>query len=339
MIVTGQTVVSNALTILGILGPGEIPSASDSQTSLDELNAMWDGWATDEGLVFAQIAERFPLTAGLGIYTIGTPPAGAVVLPNINQPFPSRIVGARVITVTGGAPTASSIGDPGTGYAVNDTGVVLGASGTNSTYVVNAVNAQGGVTNVTLMGGTGYSAGNGKQTQTAGGQPGSGIGLTVNITTVSAEGQTRTDLNIVSAPTYFGHRDLSASSLTPDELYPDFNPDQDGFMRLHLWPVPNQNVTSTCEIDINVNFSQWSLTGSYTLNWGYLDALQYVLAYRLAARFGALVNPATLQQIGGLAMKAEERLRQMNTINRKLPEGAAATPQVTPPPQQQPAGR
>lgn len=50
---SGQTIITNALTTLGIVEQGAAPSASDSADGLVELNDLWAAAGIDEGLIFA----------------------------------------------------------------------------------------------------------------------------------------------------------------------------------------------------------------------------------------------------------------------------------------------
>lgn len=319
---TGQTIVNNALAMLGMREQGGTPSVSDSQDSLDQLNSMWAAWGIDEGLIYAILAQRFPVLANVAIYTIGT---GA----QLNAPRPGRIYRAAFLTATGGAISTKSLGDGGSGYVVNDTGVVLGAGGTRATYTVDSVDVNGAVLTFTVSGaGTGYLAGYGYQTQTAGGQPGAGSGFTANILTVTAGGQNRNPLRIVAAAEYYEHNDLSASALTPDEMYPDYNPDVDGFSRLFFFPVPN--AAATLEIQAGVPFVDWTLTGDYRIPQGLQDDLENALAYRLLSRFGAAVAQEVAAVVRDVGMKAEARIREMNKFNRQMPPGSEAAPGAQP---------
>lgn len=318
---TGQTIINNALIALGILEQGGTPSVSDSVDALTELNTTWDAWSIDEGMIYALIAQRFPLTANIAFYTIG--PGGA-----FNTQIPARIYQARFATASGGAIASSSIGNGGLGYAVNDTGVIPGANGTTATYIVTSANLSGAVTGFTVTAaGTGYNAGYGYSAQTGGAQPGGGSGFTLNILTVTAGGMNRNPLQIVEASAYYGHHDLQASALTPDELYPDYNPDVNGLARLFLFPVPNS--TGTLELDTAVPFTVWSLTGNYVLPPGFQDPLQYALAWRLLPRYGAIVAQQVAEVIGELGQKSEQRILAANAINRQRP-----IPQPAPQPQE-----
>lgn len=330
-LVTGQAIINDALTYLGILEQGGTPSASDSAYGLTTLNAFWNAWGVDEGMIYARVAQRWPLAAGKGIYTIGQQTTGGAA-PDFSAPLPGKIYQAHAVTATGGAATTTTLGDGGSGYAANDTGIVPNSSGTQATYTVNSVSAAGAVLAYTVSAaGTGFLVGNGYPTQVWGGaQPGVGVGFTVNITVVSATGQNRTELDVVEATQYRSHNDLSASAQVPDELYPEFAVDQDGLMRLYLWPI--QNAVSTLELDVSIPFTTWTLSSAYNLPNAMQDPIEWALAWRMMPGFGATVDQAVSQMVAANGEKSEMRLREMNKFNRKLPPGteAAPAPQAAP---------
>lgn len=327
---TGNDIVNGALTVLAVLEQGGSPSSSDSTDALSELNIAWQSWSIDEGLIWQIVPVRFPLTAGVAQWTIGT--SGKA---QINAQPPARIYRVAVVTATGGAPSASSVCDGGAGYAANDTGIVLGSMGTQAIYTVNTVDASGAVLTFTLSNSpTGYQIGNGQLTQIGGSQPGVGSGFTVNLTALTTQGgQQRNDLRIVAAAEYYAHKDLSAQAQIPDEVYPDYNPDADGSARLFFYPVPAA-ASLTAEIQQGVNFLTWTLTGTYNLPPGFQDTLQYALAWRLLPRYGMAVAKETAEVVMELGQKAEARIRDMNGRNRQVPP-AAVQPSSTIP---QPAG-
>ena len=136
----------------------------------------------------------------------------------------------------------------------------------------------------------------------------------------------RKELKIVDALEFFAHGDLAAAAATPDELYPDYNVDTSGFAKLRFFPVSTCQTTSTVELDAAVPFTAWTLGGNTYLPEGYQDAINYALAFRLIPRFGAIVPDQVQKMVIALGMKAEERIRAMNAINRKLPASAAKVP-------------
>lgn len=323
---TGQTIITNALSHLGLVQQGGAPNASDSAYGLTVLNETWDAWGIDEGLIYAQTPLRFALAANYSPITIGN---GA----DFNTPRPSRIYKAFVSSVANGAISAGTLNGSGTGYAVNDTGVILGTMGTQATYTITGVSAGGVPTGVTInSAGTGYQHGDAFPTQTGGGQPGAGVGLTLNLSVSSNPSFNRNELKLVTAREYLAHHDLAASALAPDELYIDWLPDASGFLKLYLWPV--QSGTSLgLELDAAVPFSAWGLGTAYVIPPGYQDAIEWALAFKLLAGFGAAVNPAVAKLVAMNGMKAEARIREMNMKNRQLTTAEVISPQLqtTPP--------
>lgn len=84
----------------------------------------------------------------------------------------------------GGIISTSVLAAGGSGYANGDTGIV-DAGGFNATYTINTTTG-GAVTTYTIgSGGTGYVVANNIATARGGGQPGSGVGFTINITAVT----------------------------------------------------------------------------------------------------------------------------------------------------------
>lgn len=329
---TGQELITDALTILALNDPGGIPSVSDSTASLRELNNMWESFGIDEGLIYAEDKLRFVLETNLGVYTVGQlnpfPGVGQSAVPYCQGARPARIYRADIITLTGGAITGSALGDIGAGYAVNDTGIILGTSGTPAAYTVNTVNAAGSILTITISSsGTGYQLGNGFKTQNAGAQPGIGAGLTFNVTNATNGGQQRTMLKIVNADTYYGHRDLSATTFTPDELYPDYLPDVDGFTRLYFYPIPSNTSPPAVEIVTAVGIALWTLGGNQFVPQGYRDLIENALAYRLLSFFG-IQDQAIIDNITAKGLKAESRMREMNKRNRQLMAGSELPPAV-----------
>lgn len=224
---TGQIIVNNALTALGILEQGGMPSVSDSNDALSELNTMWDAWSIDEGLIFAVVSGQYTLVAATGSYTIGT---GAT----FDATRPSRIYKAVAVSTVGSA-------------------------------------------------------------------------------------KVRRDLRIVEAGEYYAHGDLAAQGSVPEELYPDYDVDPTtGFMTLYLFPVPAVLTATKLELETAVPFAAWTLVDTYIVPPAFQDGIQYALAFRLLARYGAAVEAQVAEVVKDLGMKAEARVRAMNAKNRRL---------------------
>lgn len=94
-------------------------------------------------------------------------------------------LGNAYLAAWGSAITTSAVNSAGLGYAVGDTGMILGGL-IHSRYTVTGVDGSGGVTSYSLSGGNGYTVTTNQQTVTSGPQPGSGSGFSIDITAVGA---------------------------------------------------------------------------------------------------------------------------------------------------------
>lgn len=217
--VTGQTIISNALTIIGVNSQGGTPSAGDSNDALSEFNSMWDGWGIDEGLINATTTVSQALASGTASYTV----------------VASRIY--KAVFVAGG---------------------------------------------------------------------------------------NRNELRIVTTDEFLSHNDLSASARAPDECYINYS--TAGAPLVFIWPIPNVAGTSL-QLEASIPFAPWSLAGAQVIPPGYQDSIQYALAARLVARYGAAIAPETLQLVIAIGGKAEARIREENAKNRIIPPMQAGFPQ------------
>lgn len=323
---TGQFVCTRAIKTLGMVEQGGQPSVSESLDALDELNSLWSAYSIDEDKIYEIVPQRFPLQAGLGTYRMGPSTYGGA-LADFNAPIPSRVYQAFFLNVTGGAIALYVPGSGGIGYAANDTGTVSGASGALATYIVNTVGSQGEVLTFSIVDpGTGYLPGNGFLTARGGGQPGAGIGFEVNINNVTNPGQNRKELKVVGATQYLSHGDLSAIALTPDEIYPDMNPDENGFIRINMWPVLSTD-PSALEMVTSVPFNLWALTANYNIPAGLADDLNWTLAFRLLSSYGTAVDKDVAAVVTQAALKADARFKSASDYNRgKGPVGSPGTP-------------
>ena len=68
---TTYDLLVEALTDLGVLADGEIPSASQAQGGLSKLNSMLDAWNLDSLMVYGSTGFVFPPVPGQATYTIG----------------------------------------------------------------------------------------------------------------------------------------------------------------------------------------------------------------------------------------------------------------------------
>jgi hypothetical protein len=91
MATTPQQVITNALVVLGVLFPGQSPSASISNDAFTRLNNMLASWSIERLMVYGILTSVYDLVSGTNAYTIGT---GAT----FNGARPNSIVRANIIT-------------------------------------------------------------------------------------------------------------------------------------------------------------------------------------------------------------------------------------------------
>lgn len=69
--ITGQSVVTGALKLLGVMGEGETPNADLLTDGLDRLNELIDALGTQRLATYASARSTFATTASLGTYAVG----------------------------------------------------------------------------------------------------------------------------------------------------------------------------------------------------------------------------------------------------------------------------
>ena len=86
---TAGDVITRALQLNGIHGPGKVPNDDDFATGLASLNSLVDSWRNDKLMCWAERVESITLAAGTSTYTVG--PGGT-----LNTDRPVEIDGAYI---------------------------------------------------------------------------------------------------------------------------------------------------------------------------------------------------------------------------------------------------
>jgi len=195
----GRIFPTTSSTTLPTGGPGNIPGGMWTPAIVNgagfgvRIIATVNGGALDSATVSVDAAQ-------VTIYSSGAPtvtPTGSgsfVAYSGYSYAIAygnsaSSHVGSTTPVSTNTGPfgagiSASTQASAGTGYAVNDTGIVA-AGASNATYIITSVSA-GAVTGYTITAaGTGYAVANNVSTLTGGAQPGVGTGFSINITALS----------------------------------------------------------------------------------------------------------------------------------------------------------
>lgn len=71
MAITARDIVKKGLRLITVVGTGSDMSAEDANDGLSSLNAMLASFSVEGDTTYSQVVETFPLTAGVGEYTIG----------------------------------------------------------------------------------------------------------------------------------------------------------------------------------------------------------------------------------------------------------------------------
>lgn len=69
---TALNIITKAMQKAGILTKSEVPASDEANDALDSLNALLSSWSNDSLLITSRETELFNLTAGVGVYTIGS---------------------------------------------------------------------------------------------------------------------------------------------------------------------------------------------------------------------------------------------------------------------------
>jgi len=69
---TAQDLIYGAMQSLGVMGDGDVPTASEYADGLTLLNEMLESWSADRLMVYQILSENFPVSGGTASYTIGT---------------------------------------------------------------------------------------------------------------------------------------------------------------------------------------------------------------------------------------------------------------------------
>ena len=123
-------------------------------------------------------------------------------------------------------------------------------------------------------------------------------------------------LKLISQSEYAGIRDLNTAAAIPERLYNDRGSPNS---ILYLWPVPR--VASATNL-ILYTWAQLlgyaSLITSNDLPDGYAEGIANALAVRLIPSFGAAIAPEVAQWCSQIALQAENKISDLNSIARAL---------------------
>ncbi len=306
---TGREVIADALGALGIYAPGEAVSADNNDVGFRRLNNMLSAWATQSLTIPVVVREIFPLTANLGVYTIGPggdfdttrPPSqasltGAGLLLNSDSTTDS----VSVLTGSGNVATATVTSH---GYADGQNVTIEGATPAayNGTFPIDVT----GVNTFTYVFPGGVSPATGTITAL----------LESNATDV-----VEIPRAIITDDAWQAIQIKSLTSTLFTCLY--YNPTfAGGLGTIHLWPIPTTGDNSLVLYRRQQLTSFVSLDATYDIAEGYAEALGYNLALRMASPFGVSISD-DVREMAGLSLGT---IKRANVKLTDLPTDPALT--------------
>lgn len=298
------SLVNGAAELVGIKAANETLSAADAQDMRRRLNNMVSSWRTQFGTIPAIQRFIFPIIDNQQTYTIG--PGG-----DFDVARPAYIAGAALllqgldaavtVTITRSGYVAT-VTQTGHGYAVGDETVIAGA--TELDY--NGVQTIESVPTANTF------------TFTVEGSP-----ITPATGTITAAALTEQPVEIPrTVITDDGYQSIQIKSLTNAQFTNVYYNPTFPFGQIFLWPKPNTTVNQLV-LYLPVEFGGFvdlHTDYDYPDQPGYTEAMEYNLAVRIAAPWGAKLSE--YPEVVGLARESLGLIKRANNRLVDLPTDA-----------------
>lgn len=298
---TARTLILGAFEIIQVYQPGEVPGADQMQGALGRLNRMLGSWAVQPLTIPVIAREVFPITADVGVYTIG--PGG-----DFDTTRPNRVTAAGLLlnndtsavsvsslTRSGSVATATSAAH---GFADGQYVTIAGAS----------LGAYNGTFPITVTGANTF-------TYLVEGEPVSpAVGTLTAFAVSDATGVTEIPRSVISDDAWqlIQIKTLTSALFTYVYYNPTFSA---GLGTINLWPIPTTDEHALVLYRPQQLSSFASLSAEYILPDGYSEAIEYQLARRLTTPFGVTLAPEAAQ----LAAESFAWLKRTNMKLNDLP--------------------
>lgn len=299
--VTARTLITDAFVTIGVFSPGvTIPSAQATQ-ALRRLNAMMSSLRLMPLTQPVVAREVFPLTADLGVYTIG--PGG-----DFDTTRPVKLSGAGILLNSAGTPV-SVTSLTCAGGTVTATVTSHGASSGQSVTISGATpDDYNGTYPITVTGVSTFTYLVDADTLSAA----TGT-ITASFESVNDDAQ-----SVVEVPravlTDDAWQQIRIKSLTSGQFTsvyynPTFNAN---LGTINLWPIPNVATNSLVLYRTQPLTSFASLSTEYFLPDGAEEALMYALARRLLTPWG-VTDAETVSDVRDMASTTVANFKRANT--------------------------
>jgi hypothetical protein len=268
-------IITGAFDVANIYAPGQSIQAADVDGAFRRLNLMMSALALQPLTKPVNVREVFPLTADVGVYTMG--PGG-----DFDTTRPINLTGCAILLNSQGTPVSvTSITRSGSVATVTTTAPHGATTGQNVTIAGAAQPAYNGTDDLTVTGASTF-------TYLVNGEPASPATGTI---TASIESN---DASVVEVPRSLFTDDawqqvrikaLQSAQFIGVYYNPTFTV---GLGTINLWPIPNVATNSIVLYQLTPLSTFVSLTADYALPPGCEEALEYNLARRLLSPYGII---------------------------------------------------
>lgn len=306
---TFRSLATDAYEDLGVVQPGEVPEPALLQAALRRANQMLGAWSLQPLTIPVVAREVFPITANLGVYTMG--PGG-----NFDTSRPAGLSGAALLL--NNATTAQSVtsitrsGNVATVTLTNH-GYATGQTVTLSGAVPYAYNVTGPIT---VTGASTF-------TYLVSGAPTTpATGAITAFAESDATDVTEIPLGIFTDDAWQALQIKTLTSTLPTNVY--FNPTSTGgFATVRLWPIPTASTHALVLYRQMQLVSFTSLSAQYTAPEGAEEAIKYNLAVRLITPNG--ISAEVAADIREMARTSLGTYKRGNVKMADLPTDRAFT--------------
>lgn len=306
-LVSAQTLIRRMFGKLEVFAPGESIPAADANDALDDLNMMMGSLALQPLTIPAIARQVFPITADLGIYTIG--PGG-----DFDTSRPNRLTGAALLLNNDLSPVSVSTITRSGFVATVTTATDHGAeSGQNVTISGATPAAYNGTYPVTVTGATTF-------TYVFQGAASSASGTMTALVESNASDVVEKPCPVITDDMrqWIQIKSLATTLFTSVYYNPTFF---GGLGTIELWPIPTED-TNAIVLYRPLQLSSFSsLTAQYQLPDGCDEMIVYNLAIRRAPDYGKIPSDIVVE----MAAKSLATFKRGNTKLSDLPIDPAFT--------------
>jgi hypothetical protein len=279
--VSAQTLIKRMFGKLEIFQPGEQIPPADGADAFDDLLMMIGSWALSTLTQPTVGREVFPLTADVGVYTIG--PGG-----DFDTSRPNALTGAALLLNSQGTPV-SVTSLTRVGSLVTATVTAHGGSTGQNVTIRGATQAPyNGTFPITVTGANTF-------TYLFGGSPTSPATGTLTAS-FESEGDSVSEVPraVITDEAWEMIRIKSLRSAQFTDVY--YNPTYSaGLGTINLWPIPNVATNSLVLYRLDQIAPFANQTTQYQLPNGYDEAIVYNLAIRRAPDYGKIPSPLVME--------------------------------------------